>query len=295
MTAVFWGLALLLTSGAVLLLLLPLLRSIPATAASDMANARLAVFDQQLRDLEADLANGLLDATQFERARADLQRGLLEDTQDQDPPETTQAGPRSSRLTAALLALGVPALALATYLQVGSGVDGLQPAQQAQATAGSPEHDMDRMLEDLKTRLLGQPDPQGWALLARSQASLGRVEQALESYGRAVELGGGRDPALLAQYADLLASATGSLQGRPLELVQQALTLDPDHPHSLWLAGTAAYRNQDYPAARRHWERLLAALPPDSEGAHTIEDNLRELDRLQGEGKEGQGVVPALP
>lgn len=283
MTAVFWGLALLLTSGAVLLLLLPLLRSTSAAAASDMANARLAVFDQQLRDLEADLANGLLDATQFERARADLQRGLLEDTQDQDPPETTQARPRSSRLTAALLALGVPALALATYLQVGTGVDGLQPAQQAPAMAASSEHDIDRMLEDLRTRLLRQPDPHGWALLGRSQASLGRVEQALESYARAVELGGGLDPALLAQYADLLASATGSLQGRPLQLVQQALTLNPDHPHSLWLAGTAAYRDQDYPAARQYWQRLRDILPADSEGVPVIEEQLRALEPLLGE------------
>ena len=283
MTAVFWSIALLLTAGAVLLLLPPLLRARPAaTRPADPQQARLAVFDQQLRDLEADLANGLLDASQFERARTDLERGLLEDSVDTQPSDTGVVSP--SWPTAAVLVLGVPALALATYLQVGSGPAGLEPARETPAMVAPGEHDMDRLLEGLRTRLQGQPDPQGWALLARSQVSLGRMEEALESYARAVELGGNRDPAVLAQYADLLATATGSLQGRPMELVQQALELDPDHLQSLWLAGTAAYRDQDYPVARRHGERLLANLPPGSEGALSIEANLRELSRLQGGG-----------
>jgi cytochrome c-type biogenesis protein CcmH len=288
MTTTFWALALLLTAGAVLLLLLPLVRSGKVMPPAAMEEARLTVFAQQLRDLEADLANGSLDATQFERARADLERGLLEDSRDRAPEpggDSTQGG----GLTAVLLALAVPALALATYLQVGSGPAGLQPERQVPAMAASPEHDMDQLLEGLRARLRERPDPQGWALLARSLVSLGRVEQALEAYAEALKQGGDRNPALLAQYADLLASSSGSLQGRPLELVRQALELDPDHAQSLWLAGTAAYREQDYPAARRYWERLLAALPPDSEGARTIENNLRELGERMQEGSGGQG------
>ena len=285
MTAVFLGLALLLTAGTVLLVLRPLLRSGSGTTASPaaMEQARLAVFEQQLRDLEVDLANGLLDASQFERARADLERGLIEDSGNEDRPEAARGSPGTGRLSAIALALAVPVLALATYMQVGGGVAGLNPDRQVPTQAAAPErHDMERLVETLRARLAEQPDPQGWAMLARSDAALGRVEQALGAYARALALGADRDPTVLAQYADLLASANGSLQGRPLELVRQALELDPDHAQSLWLAGTAAYRDQDYPAARRHWERLLAVLPPDSDGANIIGNNLRELDRLEG-------------
>jgi cytochrome c-type biogenesis protein CcmH len=281
-TAVFWGLALLLTAGAVLLLLLPLLRAESVARPADTEQARLVIFGQQLRDLEADLANGLLAPSQFERARADLERGLLEDSRAMETPDASRAGPGSGRLTAAVLALAVPALALATYLQVGGGVAGLEPARQAPAMTGSPEHEMDRLLDDLRDRLVEQPDALGWALLARSLLAIGRDEQALEAYAQALAQGGDRDPAVLAQYADLLASTTGSLEGRPLELVRQALALDPDHPQSLWLAGTAAFQDQDYPAAQRYWQRLRDVLPADSEGFSIIEQELRALEPRLG-------------
>lgn len=284
MTTVFWSIALLLAAGTVLLLLLPLLRARPAmTSPVDQQQARLTVFDQQLRDLEADLANGLLDASQFERARTDLERGLLEDSPVPGPPETSLVA-NSNRPTAIVLALAVPALALATYLQVGSGQAGLEPAREAPAMAAPGEHEMDRLLDDLRARLADRPDPKGWALLARSLAAIGREEQALEAYDQALAQGGDRDPAVLAQYAELLAVTTGSLQGRPLELARQALDLEPDHPQSLWLAGTAAYEVRDFAVARMHWERLLAGLPPDSAGVPILEERLRELDQHQDSG-----------
>jgi cytochrome c-type biogenesis protein CcmH len=284
MIIAFWGIALLLTAGAVLLLLLPLLRPARATVASPaMEEARLAIFDQQLKDLEADVANGLLDASQFERARADLERSLIEDSADAEEPVPSVGTRTGNRVTAAVLVLAVPALALVTYLQVGSGVAGLEPARQTPVTAAAPEHDMERLVNELHARLMAEPDPEGFALLARSQASLGRFDEALRSYARALELGADRDPSVLAQYADLLAFTTDDLQGRPLELVEQALALDPDHPQALWLAGTAAYRVADYATARQHWERLLAILPPGSDSARTIEGNLQDVEqRIEG-------------
>lgn len=283
-TLVFWGLALLLTTGAVLLLLLPLLRTgTGVMTPAAMEQARLTVHYQQLRDLEADRANGLLEDSQFERARADLERGLLEDSRDTDPPEAGHTAP-NRRLTMVLLGLAVPALALVTYLQVGSGQAGLEPARQAPAMVAPGEHDMDRLLDDLRARMADRPDPRGWALLARSLAAIGREDQALEAYQQALAQGGDRDPAVLAQYAELLVATTGSARGRPLELVRQALALDPDHPQSLWLAGAAAYEDQDYRAARQFWQRLRDVLPADSEGVPVIEEELRALEPLLGEG-----------
>jgi cytochrome c-type biogenesis protein CcmH len=293
MTATFWSLALLIITAAVAFLLIPLLRSGrgAASLALGEADLQLAVFQQQLRDLESDLANGALDQSQFERARADLERSLIEDApggRETAAGQASQPDPGRAWITAAILALLVPVAALTTYQQVGGGAGALEPARQqaatggaatgGAATGGAADHEIEVLLAGLRTRLEQQPDPQGWALLARSLVSLDRTQEALAAYDRALAHGGDQDPAILAQYADLLAFTGHGLQGRPMELVTQALALDPDHPQALWLAGTAALQQNDHATARRHWERLLAGLPADSDHAHIIENNLRALD-----------------
>jgi cytochrome c-type biogenesis protein CcmH len=280
MTAVFWIFALLLTLLAVLLVALPLLRGKNTVARmnASMEEARLVVFQQQVRDLEADLTNRLLDEDQFELARADLERGLLEDSADARAQPGT-AGVLSGRVTAAVLALVVPVVALATYLQVGGGVASLEPQRQTAMMAVPGEHEMDKLLTELRARLEQQPSAQGWALLARSLVSLDRPGEALEAYAQAMAAGGDRDPSILAQYADLLGFTGHGLQGRPMELIERALELDPEHPTSLWLAGTAAYQQNDHASARAYWERLLAVMPPDSEEADIIRQNLGALEQ----------------
>ena len=283
MTATFWSLALLIIIAAVAFLLIPLLRTGrgAVSLALGEADLQLAVFQQQLRDLESDLANGALDQSQFERVRADLERSLLEDAVSGREAAAGQAAqPAAGRawITAAILALLVPVAALTTYHQVGGGAGALEPARQQAAMGGAADHEIEALLAGLRTRLEQQPDPQGWALLARSLVSLDRPQEALAAFAQALAHGGDQDPAILAQYADLLAFTGQSLQGRPLELVTQALALDPDHPLALWLAGTAALQQNDHATARRHWERLLAGLPADSDHAHSIENNLRALD-----------------
>jgi cytochrome c-type biogenesis protein CcmH len=59
--------------------------------------------------------------------------------------------------------------------------------------------------------------------------------------------------------------AQGSLAGRPLELIQQALAIDPAHPVALEMAGSAAYEERHYAEAARYWKVLLAQLAPTSE------------------------------
>ena len=59
-------------------------------------------------------------------------------------------------------------------------------------------------------------------------------------------------PDLLADYADALGAAQGgTLEGKPLELVERALKVDPTHWKALALAGTAAFNRKDYRAGGR--------------------------------------------
>jgi cytochrome c-type biogenesis protein CcmH len=144
------------------------------------------------------------------------------------------------------------------------------------------------MVERLAARLKDKPnDADGWRLLARSYAAIGRFSEAADAYAKASALTP-NDPQLLADYADTLAVANGrNLAGKPLELVHTALKLDPNNQKSLALAGTAAFDNRDYLAAIAYWQRLRKTVPTDSDDARSMDANIAEARAAVG----GQDTV----
>jgi len=176
-----------------------------------------------------------------------------------------------------ILLIVLPGLSAELYTRLGTPAALLEPDQQNRPVT---RQDIENMVSALAARLEKEPDNlQGWAMLARSYKFMGRLEEAERAFTKAgafVE----KDPQLLADYADLLASKAGSLEGRPRELIDKALALDPDNVQALWLAGTAAYNREDYAAALTHWERLLKQLPPDSEDAQSISNSIEEVRML---------------
>lgn len=188
------------------------------------------------------------------------------------------ASSRAARRTPLVLSLLLPLAATGTYALLGTPDALLLRPPSPAATHAIDTSDIERMVAGLAARLERNPDdPPGWAMLARSYLAMGRPAQAraaFERIGEALQ----RDPALLAQYADVMAAqADGQIDGEPLKLVQAALRLDPDNPLALSLAATAAYRRQDFAEATRHWTRLLKQLPPESAEAQWLAAKLAAI------------------
>ena len=59
-------------------------------------------------------------------------------------------------------------------------------------------------------------------------------------------------------------SKAAAWPAQPRELVAKALSIDPDHPQALDLAGSAAWEASDFALAASHWKRLLAQLAEGS-------------------------------
>ena len=119
-------------------------------------------------------------------------------------------------------------------------------------------------------------------MLARSYATMQRMPEAVTAYAKAAALAQD-DANLLADYADVLAMTSGrNLEGKPLELVQQALKIDPNQWKALALAGTAAFDHKDYKAALGYWERLLSQLPPESQFRQSLTASIDEARELSG-------------
>ncbi len=276
----FWTIAAFLVATALLFVLPPLLAHRGGQQGPTQKALNVAVYRDQLAELEADLRNGNLDQAQFEQSRSDLQRGLLESAAG-DSQTSGAVSKAQGRWIAVVVGVALPLLAAGLYTTLGGGVAALDPTaagRNGEAHLGSVEN----MIVSLQKKLVDKPDnPAGWAMLARSLYVVGRHAEASNAYARAIETGAGDEPDVLAGYADVLALQQGRvLAGKPMELVTRALQIDPNHPKSLWLAGTGAYQAKDYRTARDYWSRLAALLPPDSEDAQTMQANLAELDKL---------------
>lgn len=274
MTA-FWISGALLAAVALLAVVLPLARRRSGAGVSQR-EANLAIYRDQLRELDADLAAGTLAQADYDRSRVELESRLLTDV----VPEEKQKA-KSPRLAPILAGVAIPVLAAGIYIAVGSPGALVAPA----------EH-LDAMVQKLEAHLREKPgDVDGWKLLGRSHAVLGRFPEAVEAYARAAALAPG-DAQLLADFADVLGMASGqSLRGEPEKLVLRALELDPNNVKALALAGTAAFDRRDFRAAADYWARMLPLVDAASEDARVIRENIDEARKLAGAARGLQGRI----
>lgn len=230
---------------------------------ADRKAANLAIFRDQLAELEREKADGSLLPADFEQARQELQKRLLEEVDDASTAAEVASHAPSRALAIGLLLL-IPVAALVGYTMLGNPT-ALDPARTAAAPKMTPEQ-IDAMVAKLAERMQANPDDmQGWLMLARSYKALGRYDDAVQAYGRAEKVVD-ESPDLLASYAEAMAMANGKgLQGKPVKLIEKALKLDPKHGHSLFLAGAAAMEAGNNKQGIAYWETLLPQVEPGSE------------------------------
>lgn len=268
-------------------ILVPLLRSRGGSGIAREAS-NVAILRDQLRELDTDVANGTISREQYDQARRELEQRVLDESK--AVASVAAAAPSAaSAWTAAIVAGALPIAALLIYVALGN-FDAFSPlaARDAGGGASGARHDvtpqeLEKMTAELAARLDKDPgNAEGWIILARTYYAQSRYPDAVKAFDRAVSLAP-RDAALLADYADALGAAQGgTLQGKPLELVERALAADPTQWKALALAGTAAFDRKDYAQAVAYWERMKQTVPPGSTVAQSIDSSIAEARELGG-------------
>lgn len=288
----FWVVAGIFIVGA-LLFVLPTLwsrRERQAGVARDATNVN--IYRDQLAELDSDLRSDILSREQYEQSKRELQQRMLQDIPSGEMapaafPAMSAAimSGKSNVATITLTTLAVPVLAVSLYLWLGNTKALLpQPAggEQAPMSAEGGHPDFSSVLENLTTRLNNQPDDiEGWLILGRTYAMMQRFNEAKGAYEKALALAP-EDAGVITDYADIVAMTNnGSLIGKPLELIDKALRLDPQNPKALALAGTAEFERRRYKDAAAYWERLLALVPPtESELVESVRNSIAEAKSL---------------
>ena len=284
---VFWALAAAMTLVALAFVLVPMLRARAEPPGPSARDVTLAVLRGQRQEIEADIAAGSLPAEARDEALAELVERAGDDLPAElAAPKRVGLPPPKPWISAAASALAVPALAFGLYAAIGSpGATDMKAMPRISSGAATQDKELAGMIDNLARKVRERPDDaRGWELLARSLASLGRFDEAVEAYAHLNRIAP-NDPHVLADYADALGMTQGRvLRGKPRELAEQALAVDPAHPKALALAGTAAMDASDWGAAMGYWQRLAAVVPPDSPDVAQLKQIMDEVRQRAGPG-----------
>ncbi|MEO7761293.1 MAG: c-type cytochrome biogenesis protein CcmI [Casimicrobiaceae bacterium] len=287
MPVLFWILGGVLLALAVTLLTLPLWRK-PAADEADEADASvdaLNVLRDQKRELDREVDEERITAAEREQRIAELSRRVIEEDL-ANGKEAVVRAPRSRRGLAIGLAVLIPLIAVPLYLTVGTPA-ALDPVARAASEAAanadahaniSPEQ-FNAMLAELRKKLEASPnDATGWRMLGRGLRIGNDLAGSADAYGKAAALQPD-DAAVLVDYADALAMLRDrDMSGKPWELVQRALKLNPQLPKALAMAGAAELAQGHHDSARDYWQRLLAVLPADAPEASELRNLIAQID-----------------
>ena len=260
--------AMLLVAGAIVLL--PLFRARSAGDESqdgeNQGDEALAVYRQQLVELERDLSLGLLNEEEVEAARLEIHRRMLAAADEGAGSSGTGLSPKVAAAVALLV------LAAATVLYAERGEPGLVSLPLDRSAQADPQVDLgpamgqiETRLAQLEAKLATDPDNlEGWSMLARSYRVLGRTYAAADAYGRAVALAPGNVELRLVQ-AELLVELLDGLIGPAARLVfTQIQEIDPGHPAPRFYLGLAAYQDNNIRGAIEIWRGLEQDSPADA-------------------------------
>jgi cytochrome c-type biogenesis protein CcmH len=243
----------LLTTATVGVLLIPLLRS--RTTSTGRLDGELAIYRDQLAEIERERAAGTLPESEAAAARTEVERRIL--AAGDHPPPPARAGGTLHKVLPPVLALAIPLLALGLYLQTGR--PGL-PA--APFVAGKPPPaavdepiSAAKLLAAARARLAAQPDD----------------PEALSALGEALTL-----------------EANGTVTGPAVESFNKALAAQPDDPRALYYLGLHEAQSGDSRAALARWRALLAKSPTDAPFVPMLR---AEIERVA----KAAGVDPGLP
>lgn len=294
---VFWlvggGLAL----AAAVLVAWPLVRP---RAGRDPREHALAVYRDQLAEVDRDRERNLIDDEQARAARAEIERRLLQAAR---APGGGGAIARGRPLAAAVLALAVAAGSLGVYLWNGSpGLPGQPLASRDLDQIREDRERRARQLAELEDRAREDPPASAefWFSLGRLRAQLVGPGDAAAAFREGLARNPD-NPLLMAALGEVLVEqAEGTVTPAAQELFAAVREQAPDQPQALFYLGMAAAQAGDDRVALDRWARLLETGAADAPWRASVEEQFREVAERAGVDAdavlaERQGTAPEGP
>jgi cytochrome c-type biogenesis protein CcmH len=254
-----WFVFALMTVAAVFAVLWPLGRATQAKSGGSEAT----VYKDQLAEIDRDLAAGLIGASEAEAARVEIGRRLLAAVDDDRAPPV-KSNLRLRRSAAVLALVGLPVIAAAFYLALGSPQLGDFPLATRTRTADASQP-LANLVAQVEAHLEKNPtDGRGWNVLAPVLARLGRYDDAVRAYRNSITYSGDSAERRSDLGEALAGAAGGVVTAEAKGEFERAVAQNADDPKANYFLGLAAEQDGRNTDAASIWRAMLAKAPADA-------------------------------
>ncbi|CAN5715252.1 c-type cytochrome biogenesis protein CcmI [soil metagenome] len=236
----------LLTTATVASLLVPLLRARVST--TDRFDGELAIYRDQLAEIERGRADGTLAETDAAAARLEIEHRILA-AADSTSAIASSGAPTLHRFLPPALALVIPLVALGLYLRIGQPGLPASPFTADAARQAEPPVDIVRLVAEARARAAAQPDD------PESQSALGEA---------------------------LTLEADGTVTASAVEAFGKALAGQAGDARAQYYLGLHEAQAGDSRAALQRWQALAAASPPDAPFLPVLRAEIARVARAAG-------------
>ena len=273
-------------------------------------NHDLAVYRDQLAEIERDIERGVLNTEQANAARIEVQRRILNADQRikaRESGATSGIGKPSLRIYSALAIVLFLIGGFGLYLDLGSPdmpdrpiasrADEINAIQQAESINSDRLAALNRAVSDLSQKLIADPENlKGWELLGASLMALGRPVEAQTAFLEAVKLSD-RDGDYLAMYAEsLIRGDNGQINATARGVLKEAATTQSGDPRIQYYLGLADAQDGNIAAAVDRWIALANGAPADAAWLPMVVARIKDAALAQGIDIEGRlDVAKAAP
>ena len=303
-----WTILALMTAAVAIVVLMPLLGRKPVATA---ASPDVAVYRQQLAEVEAERERGVLGPAEAEAARIEISRRLLaaaERAAESDAaargllPPPAEAPPSSPAAVATgaqriflAAAVSMPALALGLYVVQGQPHMPGFPIAERRAPPSLEGTRLAEAIALVEARLRQHPeDGQGWDVIAPIYLKLGRYDDAVDAFMRAIRLLG-ETAKRLSGFAEASILASNGIVGEAARRAYEKLAkADPTAIEPRFWLAVAKEQNGELAVSAADYRKLLADAPADAPWRAMVEERLAAVAARSGdkETKPPQGSGP---
>jgi cytochrome c-type biogenesis protein CcmH len=290
-----WFALALMTAAAIFAVLWPLARR----TSQLRSGSDVAVYRDQLDEIERDRAAGLIEEPEAAGAQVEVSRRLIAAVDAQAAPSSaptvaamTLATTWRRRAVAVVALVALPIGAAGFYLLIGSPLLPDQPLAPRLAQAPNTQS-MDDVIARVESHLQQNPnDGRGWEVIAPIYTRLGRFEDAVTARRNSLRLNGDSAPRVAGLGEALVLAANGVVTAEAKTAFEKAVALDPSDMQARYFLGLAAEQDGNRAQAVAIWRALLDAAPPGGPVRDFIQ---RALARVDGTAAPAAPAAPRGP